>query len=192
LISHFQQYGTIIDAVVMKDPHTSNSRGFGFVTFQNPSVIDLILKEKHVLHGKQVDVKPAVPREVEKPKEEKIVEDRVEKVFVGGLHQDCDEHDIRDCFAKFGQITEVLIMFDKVTGRNRGFGMFILIQALLPLNPICPWKRHWMPNRSKSCLFWAKKLRLTRRHPKRALALVRHQKEIAKEIMTIADNMMLQ
>ena len=35
LISHFQQYGTIIDAVVMKDPQTSNSRGFGFVTFQS-------------------------------------------------------------------------------------------------------------------------------------------------------------
>ena len=32
LRSHFEQWGTLTDCVVMRDPSTKRSRGFGFVT----------------------------------------------------------------------------------------------------------------------------------------------------------------
>uniref|UniRef100_A0A493TJ46 RRM domain-containing protein n=1 Tax=Anas platyrhynchos platyrhynchos TaxID=8840 RepID=A0A493TJ46_ANAPP len=32
LRSHFEQWGTLTDCVVMRDPNTKRSRGFGFVT----------------------------------------------------------------------------------------------------------------------------------------------------------------
>ena len=33
---HFDKYGVITDAIVMVDKQTNRSRGFGFVTYQDP------------------------------------------------------------------------------------------------------------------------------------------------------------
>jgi RNA recognition motif-containing protein len=43
----FSQYGTILDSIVMIDRDTKCSRGFGFVTFENPSIaLDIIANNK--------------------------------------------------------------------------------------------------------------------------------------------------
>lgn len=61
LISHFCAYGEVIDATIMNDKITGRPRGFGFVTFRNPDAVDALLQESHVLDGKQVECKRAVP-----------------------------------------------------------------------------------------------------------------------------------
>lgn len=40
--------------MVMKDPMTNKSRGFGFLTFLDPRNVDAVLKEDHHLDGKMV------------------------------------------------------------------------------------------------------------------------------------------
>jgi RNA recognition motif-containing protein len=54
LISHFGKYGTIIDSVIMKDRATGHPRGFGFVTYSNPDVCDLVVLDEHVIDGRTV------------------------------------------------------------------------------------------------------------------------------------------
>ncbi|KAL2928140.1 Glycine-rich RNA-binding protein 4 mitochondrial [Bienertia sinuspersici] len=44
------------------------------------------------------------------------------KLFVAGLSWSVDERSLLDAFSHFGEVTEVRIMYDKVTGRSRGFG----------------------------------------------------------------------
>ncbi|GAB2222753.1 hypothetical protein Droror1_Dr00016877 [Drosera rotundifolia] len=44
------------------------------------------------------------------------------KVFVGGLAWETPKETMRDHFAKFGEILEAVIIFDKVTGRSKGYG----------------------------------------------------------------------
>lgn len=64
LSNYFMQYGTIIDSVVMKDRETGNSRGFGFVTFEDTSSVDMIMAQydDHKINRKWVEVKRAVPQ----------------------------------------------------------------------------------------------------------------------------------
>lgn len=51
---HFEKYGEITDSVIMKDKHTHMPRGFGFVTFADPSVIDKVLEDEHAIDGRMV------------------------------------------------------------------------------------------------------------------------------------------
>ncbi|KAG1673834.1 RNA-binding protein Musashi Rbp6 [Nymphon striatum] len=55
LRDYFGKYGEISDVMVMKDPTTKRSRGFGFVTFADPSSVDKVLANgPHELDGKKV------------------------------------------------------------------------------------------------------------------------------------------
>jgi len=63
LDEHFGNFGEIIDSVVMMDPQTRNSRGFGFVTFRDPSSVDELMKTpRFELCGKMVQCKRAQPQ----------------------------------------------------------------------------------------------------------------------------------
>lgn len=44
----------MVDCVVMKNPQTGKSRGFGFVTFKDPSVLEVVLPEKHKIDNRMV------------------------------------------------------------------------------------------------------------------------------------------
>lgn len=43
LKEHFAQYGNIIDHVIIKDPNTKRSRGFGFVKYSDSSAVDEVI-----------------------------------------------------------------------------------------------------------------------------------------------------
>ena len=48
-------------AVVMKDAISRRSRGFGFITFAEPSAVDRVLEQpNHVLDNRRVEAKRAV------------------------------------------------------------------------------------------------------------------------------------
>lgn len=65
LINYFQQYGKITDSVVMKDRITGHSRGFGFVTYEDTSSVDMVMDryEDHRMNDKWVEVKRATPQD---------------------------------------------------------------------------------------------------------------------------------
>ncbi|XP_065873720.1 glycine-rich RNA-binding protein 2, mitochondrial-like isoform X4 [Euphorbia lathyris] len=44
------------------------------------------------------------------------------KLFVAGLSWSVDEKSLQDAFSSFGAVSEVKIMYDKDSGRSRGFG----------------------------------------------------------------------
>jgi cold-inducible RNA-binding protein len=43
------------------------------------------------------------------------------KLFVGNLAFDTTENDLQDLFEKFGPVTEVNLVTDRMSGRSRGF-----------------------------------------------------------------------
>ncbi len=46
----------------------------------------------------------------------------IKKLFVGSLPWAVDNQKLQDLFSKFGEITEAVVVMDKMTGRSRGFG----------------------------------------------------------------------
>ena len=63
--AYFDKFGTIKDAIIMRDRATNRSRGFGFVTFVDSASVAAVLAEQyHELDGRKVEVKPALPKEL--------------------------------------------------------------------------------------------------------------------------------
>lgn len=55
LRKYFGVYGTVQDAVVMKDPVSRRSRGFGFITFTDIHAVDNALAhEPHTIDARKV------------------------------------------------------------------------------------------------------------------------------------------
>ncbi|XP_062871256.1 heterogeneous nuclear ribonucleoprotein A1-like [Trichomycterus rosablanca] len=119
LRSYFEQWGTLTDCVVMKDPNTKRSRGFGFVTYSCVEEVDAAMEARpHKVDGRLVEPKRAVSREdSNKP----FAHTTVKKIFVGGIKEDTEEEHLRDYFTEFGKIEAVEIMVDRNTGTKRGF-----------------------------------------------------------------------
>ncbi|XP_034170225.1 heterogeneous nuclear ribonucleoprotein A1a [Pangasianodon hypophthalmus] len=119
LRAHFEQWGTLTDCVVMRDPNTKRSRGFGFVTYSSVNEVDAAMDARpHKVDGRAVEPKRAVSREDScRPG----AHSTVKKIFVGGIKEDTDEEHLRDYFSQFGKIEEVNIMTEKNSDKRRGF-----------------------------------------------------------------------
>jgi RNA recognition motif-containing protein len=119
---YFGKFGDLSDCVLMQDKSTGKSRGFGFVTYKDSRVVDDVLSKPHIIDGKEVDCKRAIPRDQqnETPKEETVY--KTKKLFVGGIPQNTTEDEFRNYFEGFGDIEDSVIMVDKETGKSRGFG----------------------------------------------------------------------
>ena len=44
------------------------------------------------------------------------------RIYVGNLNYDTSEEGLRDAFSEYGQVDEVSLPTDRMTGRPRGFG----------------------------------------------------------------------
>ncbi|KAJ1753051.1 hypothetical protein LPJ79_000691 [Coemansia sp. RSA 1821] len=136
LHAYFSQYGQVIECSVLRDAATNHSRRFGFVTFSSVDGVNAVLKEPtHMLDGKQIDPKNAIPREnqparttpyASNPAAEQfadpVKEMKGEKIFVGGLPPSATDADLNSAFVSFGNIVETKLMMDPKTGRSRGYG----------------------------------------------------------------------
>ncbi|KAJ0869272.1 putative RNA recognition motif domain, nucleotide-binding alpha-beta plait domain superfamily [Helianthus annuus] len=119
-VKYFGKYGEITDSVIMKDRLTGRPRGFGFITYADPSVVDTVIAETHVISGKQVEIKRTIPKGSAESKDFKT-----KKIFVGGIPAAVTEDEFKEFFSKYGKVSEHEIIRDHVTKRPRGFGFIV-------------------------------------------------------------------
>jgi RNA recognition motif-containing protein len=138
--SYFETFGKVTNCTLLVDKSSGKSRGFAFVTIEDPSKIisiinnilagelrDKVLSRKHEINGKIVDVKLAV----EGKKREEML-DSSKKIFVGGLDPTVTNgirtyliivlDDLRNFFSNFGEVREAVVLFDNNRGASRCFG----------------------------------------------------------------------
>lgn len=127
LKNYFNKYGHVTELRIMRDATSGRSRGFGFLTFEEPSSVDEVVKTQHILDGKVIDPKRSIPREEK---------DKTGKIFVGGIGSDVRPKEFEDFFAQYGTIIDAQLMLDKDTGRSRGFG-FITYDTPDAVDRVC-------------------------------------------------------
>lgn len=138
LRSYFEGFGEVTDATLKTDPNTGRSRGFGFVTFTDPSSVSSVMSTAtHMLDGRKIDPKLAKAKGGREP---------VLKVFVGGLDPEVSEDEIRQHFGQFGIIDEVDLPFDKVKQQRRAF-CFIKFQTEDVVNNVVANNKQTLGNR---------------------------------------------
>lgn len=139
LRNHFEQFGELVDCVIMKESKTGKSRGFGFVTYSKSTMVDEMMKNRpHKLDGRELETKRATPREESgKPGAEMTTK----KLFVGAIREGISEENLREYFSKYGNIEDCVVMKEKETNKTRGFG-FVTFDDYDPVDKIVLEKNH--------------------------------------------------
>ncbi|XP_049598401.1 RNA-binding protein Musashi homolog 2 isoform X7 [Syngnathus scovelli] len=146
LRDYFSKFGEIRECMVMRDPTTKRSRGFGFVTFTDAASVEKVLAQQHhELDSKTIDPKVAFPRRAQ-PK----MVTRTKKIFVGGLSANTVVEDVKQYFEQFGKVDDAMLMFDKTTNRHRGFG-FITFDSEDIVEKVCEIHFHEINNKMVEC-----------------------------------------
>jgi len=141
LKAFYEKWGEVSDVIVMRDQATQRSRGFGFVTFRKAHMVDDCLALRpHIVDGKEVECKRAMPREgMQQALPELHVTSK--KLFIGGLKDDIGEAELRDYFSQFGTVANVEITKDRNTGQRRGFG-FVTFDDYDPVDKVILMGQH--------------------------------------------------
>lgn len=144
LREYFGQFGNVTDVLVMKDPITQRSRGFGFITFQTPEAVDRVLSvPSHSLDGKKIDPKHATPKSKSKA-------NKTKKIFVGGVSQETSADEVKAYFNQFGKVEEAVMLMDQQTKRHRGFG-FVTFENEETVDRVCEIHFHTIKNKKVEC-----------------------------------------
>ncbi|ESO04596.1 hypothetical protein HELRODRAFT_111616 [Helobdella robusta] len=133
LRNYFSSFGTVLECNLKRDFTTGVSRGFAFVSFEDPNAVDLVVaKSTHILGGKAIDPKRL---------KSKNALEGCTKVFVGGVDPNLPESDIREYFQQFGKIESMDLPYDKEKNQRRGF-CFINFESSDAVDMLCTKSKH--------------------------------------------------
>jgi len=128
----FEKFGPITSHTVMKDD-SSNSRGFGFVAFEDPDHAEaaaLALNDSELTPGRKLYVGRAqkkterladLKRKYEMMKMERMQRYQGVNLYVKNLDDTIDDEKLRKEFEGYGSITSAKVMTDE-QARSKGFG----------------------------------------------------------------------
>lgn len=121
---YFEKFGNMVDKVIIKDPQTKTSRGFGFITYDHSDSVESVFRARpHNLDGKTLDVKRAMPRDYNTS----TAHSKVTKLFIGGVSPDLTPEELQEYIEErhptsVGTVDKIDFLKERETNKNKGFG----------------------------------------------------------------------
>ncbi|PAN51532.1 hypothetical protein PAHAL_9G600800 [Panicum hallii] len=122
----FSRAGKVRDVRLIMDRNSRRSKGVGYIEFYDVMSVPMaIALSGQLLLGQQVMVKPS---EAEKNLVQSTASSSgaasggARKLYVGNLHSNINEEQLRQVFEPFGQVELVQLPLDPLTGLCKGFG----------------------------------------------------------------------
>eukprot|EP01084_Bolivina_argentea_P273894 466681_1 len=134
LENHYKHYGKVKEAVVLVDKK-GNSKGYGFVTFENAKfALEAAKDPKKRIDNRVTHCNLAFKGNPKKfagissgsvstglsPKQRENANDR--RLFVHSLAWKTDDDSLAEVFRKYGELQEAVVIRDKKTGKSKGYG----------------------------------------------------------------------
>ncbi|KAI4342511.1 hypothetical protein MLD38_027133 [Melastoma candidum] len=119
----FEQAGTVEIAEVIYNRETDQSRGFGFVTMSSVEETEKAVDTFHQydMNGRFLTVNKAAPRGARPERPARAFEPSF-RIYVGNLPWDVDNGQLEQLFSEHGKVTSARVVYDRDSGRSRGFG----------------------------------------------------------------------
>lgn len=133
----FGQAGNVEVVEVIYDKLTGRSRGFGFVTMSTVEEVEAAEQKfnGYELEGRPLRVNsgPPPPKDdsfraprsggsFDSPNRGGGSFDSSNRVYVGNLSWAVDDQALEDLFSEQGKVTDAKVVYDRESGRSRGFG----------------------------------------------------------------------
>ncbi|PKI66643.1 hypothetical protein CRG98_012985 [Punica granatum] len=130
----FEQAGVVEIAEVIYNRDTDQSRGFGFVTMSTVEEAEKAVEKFHQydLDGRLLTVNKAAPRGARPERTPRAFEPSF-RIYVGNLPWDVDNARLEQVFSEHGKVVNARVVFDRETGRSRGFG-FVTMASETEMN----------------------------------------------------------
>ncbi|KAF7806009.1 28 kDa ribonucleoprotein, chloroplastic-like [Senna tora] len=130
----FEQSGTVEIAEVIYNRETDQSRGFGFITMSTVEEADKAVEKfsGYDLDGRLLTVNKAAPRGSRPERPPRTFEPAF-RVYVGNLPWDVDNARLEQIFSEHGKVLSARMVYDRQTGRSRGFG-FVTMASETEMN----------------------------------------------------------
>ncbi|KAJ7945783.1 28 kDa ribonucleoprotein, chloroplastic-like [Quillaja saponaria] len=123
LAMFFEQAGTVDIAEVIYNRETQRSRGFAFVTMSTVEQAENAVEKfnRYDWDGKLLTVNKASPRGTRPERPPRDLEPAF-RIYAGNLPWDVDNGRLEQIFSEHGKVVNARVVFDRETGRSRGFG----------------------------------------------------------------------
>ncbi|EEF40297.1 Heterogeneous nuclear ribonucleoprotein A1, putative [Ricinus communis] len=135
LTNAFKQYGEIEDCKAVCDKVSGKSKGYGFILFKKRSGARKALEEPQKKIGNRMTAcqlasmgpvpTSTAPANTPAPGQQQVSEYTQRKIYISNVGADLDPQQLTSFFSKFGEIEEGPLGLDKLTGKPKGFCLFV-------------------------------------------------------------------
>ncbi|KZV57699.1 28 kDa ribonucleoprotein, chloroplastic-like [Dorcoceras hygrometricum] len=131
----FDRAGVVEISEVIYNRQTDQSRGFGFVTMSTVEEAEKAVEmfNGYDINGRLLTVNKAAPRGSQPERSPRPVERASFRMYVGNLPWQVDNAKLEEVFSEHGKVVDARVVYDRETGRSRGFG-FVTMSTETELN----------------------------------------------------------